>query len=122
MMAMPRTVLVVDDDAEFRGLAARMLVALGLDVIGEAATWNAGAQTASELRPQSALVDVNLPDGNGIDLAEHIAALPWRPRVVLTSSDPDATSSAAVQGLGVVGFIAKDQLPNGSLSKMLAGE
>ena len=122
MMAMPCTVLVVDDDAEFRRLAARMLVSLGLEVIGEAATWHSAAQAASELRPQSALVDVNLPDGSGIDLAQLLAALPWRPRVVLTSSDSDATSNASVQSLGAVGFIAKDQLPNGSLRKMLAGE
>ena len=32
MMTMPPTVLVVDDDGDFRGLAARMLAAMGLDV------------------------------------------------------------------------------------------
>jgi DNA-binding NarL/FixJ family response regulator len=118
---MPFTVLVVDDDLEFRGLATRMLVALGLEVIGEAGTWAAAAAAAAELRPDSMLVDVGLPDGDGIALAEHLVALPWRPRVVLTSSDPDATSTAAVQGFGAIGFIAKDQLPNGSLRTMLAG-
>ena len=118
---MPCTVLVVDDDAAFRGLAARLLAAMGLEVVGEADSWTSAAAAARGLRPQSVLVDVNLPDGNGIDLAKHLAALPWRPRVVLTSSDPDATSDAAVQGLGAVGFIAKDELANGSLRTMLAG-
>ena len=119
---MSRTVLLVDDDAAFRGLAARMLAAMGLDVVGEAESCGAAAAAAGELRPEAALVDVNLPDGNGIELARHLAALPWHPRVVLTSSDPDATSDAAVQRVGAVGFIAKDQLPNGSLRTMLAGE
>ena len=119
---MPPTVLVVDDDGDFRGLVARMLAAMGLDVVGEADTLHSAVAAATRLRPESALVDVNLPDGNGIDLAERLAALPWCPRVVLTSSDPDATSDAAVRRLGAVGFIAKDQLPSGSLRTMLAGE
>jgi DNA-binding NarL/FixJ family response regulator len=122
MMAMAPTVLLVDDDGDFRGLAARMLVALGLDVVGEAGTLVSAVAAASRLRPECALVDVNLPDGNGIDLAERLASLPWRPRVVLTSSDPDATTDAAVRRLGAVGFIAKDQLPNGALRTMLTGE
>ena len=119
---MPPTVLVVDDDGDFRGLACRMLTAMGLDVVGEVGTLDSAIAAASRLRPESALVDVNLPDGNGLDLAERLASLPWRPRIVLTSSDPDATSDAAVRRLGAIGFIAKDQIPNGSLRTMLAGE
>jgi CheY-like chemotaxis protein len=120
MNAMPPTVLVVDDDRDFRALAARMLAGMGLDVVGEAGTLDSGFAAASRLRPECALIDVNLPDGNGIDLAERLAALPWKPRVVLTSSDPDATNDAAVRRLGAVGFIAKDELANGSLRTMLA--
>jgi DNA-binding NarL/FixJ family response regulator len=122
MIAMPPTVLVVDDDGDFRVLAVRMLVGMGLDVVGEADTLDSGFAAASRLRPECALIDVNLPDGNGVDLAERLVALPWRPRVVLTSSDPDATSDAAVRRLGAVGFIAKDELPTGALGTMLAGE
>jgi CheY-like chemotaxis protein len=122
MIAMPPTVLVVDDDGDFRVLAARMLAALGLDVVGEAGTLDSAVAAASRLRPECVLVDVHLPDGNGIVLAERLASLPWRPRVVLTSSDPDVTNDAAVRRLGAVGFIAKDQLPTGALGTMLAGE
>jgi CheY-like chemotaxis protein len=119
---MTPTVLVVDDDGDFRGLAARMLAASGLDVVGEVGTLHSAVAAASRLRPASALVDVNLPDGSGIDLAERLASLPWRPRIVLTSSDPDATSDAAARRLGAVGFIAKERLPHGPLRTMLAGE
>jgi CheY-like chemotaxis protein len=122
MIAMPPTVLVVDDDGDFRRLAARMLAAMGLDVVGEAGTLDSAVAAAFRLRPDCALVDVNLPDGNGIDLAERLASLPWRPRVVLTSSDPDVTSDAAVRRLGAVGFVAKEQLPNRALRTMLASE
>jgi DNA-binding NarL/FixJ family response regulator len=114
-------VLIVDDDVEFRGLAARVLAATGLQVIGEAGTWAEGAAAAAELRPDAALVDVGLPDGDGIALAEHLVALPWRPRVVVASSDPEATSTEAVQSFGAIGFMPKDMLPDGTLAAMLRG-
>jgi DNA-binding NarL/FixJ family response regulator len=118
---MPSTVLIIDDDAEFRGLAALILAAMGFQVVGEAGTYASGAAAAAELRPDAALVDVELPDGNGLALAAELVALPWRPRIVVASSDPEATSTAAVQGFGAVGFVTKDDLPDGTLATMLTG-
>jgi DNA-binding NarL/FixJ family response regulator len=122
MTGMLHSVLVVDDDPAFRLLATRMLEAMGLHVVGEAGTVASAAAAVAELRPDAALVDITLPDGNGLTLARELAALPWRPRVVLTSSDPDASSAAAAQRAGAIGFIAKADLPNGSLRGMLVGE
>jgi DNA-binding NarL/FixJ family response regulator len=118
---MPSTVLIVDDDMEFRGLAALMLAAMGLQVVGEAATYASATAAATELCPDAALVDVELPDGNGLALAAQLVALPWRPRVVVVSSDPEAASTAAVERFGGVGFIAKEDLPDGRLATMLTG-
>jgi DNA-binding NarL/FixJ family response regulator len=119
---MASTVLLIDDDIEFRGLAARVLASMGLHVVGEAGSCAEGAAAAAELRPDAALVDVGLPDGSGIALAEQLVELPWRPRVVVTSSDPEAVSTEAVQRFGAVGFMAKEALPDGALAEMLAGE
>ena len=83
---------------------------MGLRVVGEAGTYAEGAAAAAELRPDAALVDVGLPDGDGLELAAHLVALPWRPRVVVASSDPDATSTEAVQRFGAIGFMAKEAL------------
>lgn len=116
---MALTVLIVDDDTEFRGLAARALAAMGLHVVGEVGTYAEGAAAAAELRPDAALVDVGLPDGDGIALAAHLVALPWRPRVVVASSDPDVTSTEAVQSFGAAGFMAKETLPDGVLATLL---
>ena len=111
--------LIVDDDVEFRGLASLILASTGFQVVGEAGTCASGAALAAELRPEAVLVDVELPDGNGVALAAELVALPWRPRVVVASSDPEATSTAAVRSFGGVGFIAKDTLPDGALATML---
>jgi DNA-binding NarL/FixJ family response regulator len=107
-------VLVIDDDAAFRGLARRILTAQGLRVCAEAATAKGAMDVALELRPGAALVDVGLPDGDGVELARELAALPWSPRVLLTSSDGDAFT-----GNEPLRFVPKEQLPGAPLRSLL---
>lgn len=118
--AMAGSVLIVDDDPVFRGLARRMLVACGLVVVAEASTVAAALAVAERLRPDGVLVDVGLPDGDGVALAGQLSALPWRPRVVLTSTDADAASLDDVRSSGAGAFVAKDALPNAPLASLLA--
>jgi CheY-like chemotaxis protein len=118
---MATTVLVIDDDPAFRALAVRMLVGMGLAVVGEAGTVEGARKAADSLRPESALVDVGLPDGDGVTLAAMLASLPWRPRIVLTSSDPEATTPADARSVGAASFIAKDDLPGSGLRALLTG-
>jgi DNA-binding NarL/FixJ family response regulator len=112
-------VLVVDDDPTFRILVCRLLITSGLAVVGEAESVATGIAAAHDLRPSAALVDVGLPDGDGITLAGELSALPWRPRVLLTSTDPEAASTADVRRSGAGGFFPKDQLPNAPLARLL---
>jgi DNA-binding NarL/FixJ family response regulator len=119
---MSGAVLVVDDDPVFRGLARRILTACGLVVVGEAQTVAEAIDAADRLRPDAALVDVGLPDGDGIALARRLAALPWSPRVVITSSDPEAAASDDLQQDGVAAFVPKDELPNAPLAQLLGPE
>lgn len=117
---MPGAVLVVDDDPVFRSLARRTLIAEGLVVVGEAENVTKAMAAAHALRPDAVLVDVGLPDGDGVTLARELTALPWRPRVVLTSTDPDAASLDDVRSSGARAFVAKDDLPNARLRQLLA--
>jgi DNA-binding NarL/FixJ family response regulator len=119
---MSRAVLVVDDDPLFRSLARRMLVAEGLQVVGEAESIATAIAAAHALRPDAALVDVGLPDGDGISLARELTALPWRPRVVLTSTDPQAASDRDVRASGAGAFVPKDDLPNAPLERLLTSD
>jgi DNA-binding NarL/FixJ family response regulator len=117
---MPTTALLVDDDPAFRAIARRMLTAAGLRVIAEADTAAGARAAALELRPDTALVDVGLPDGDGVTLARVLTQLPWRPRVVLTSTDPGAVTPDAVRQSGARGFVPKSELPNAPLGQLLA--
>lgn len=120
---MSRSVLVVDDDPAFRGLARRLLLAFGLAFAGEADTAAAALVAAGALRPDAVLVDVGLPDRDGValagELAGELAALPWHPRVLLTSTDAEAATVADVARSGATGFVPKDQLPNAGLDSLL---
>jgi CheY-like chemotaxis protein len=114
------SVLVVDDDVRFRRIAARMLTARDMVVVGQVGTVAEAIEMVAALRPDAVLVDVGLPDGDGLALARQLASLPWRPRIVLTSSDPEAVTHEAALAAGAVGFVPKDDLPDASLEGLLA--
>jgi CheY-like chemotaxis protein len=118
---MANSVLVIDDDEVFRALARRILADRGLTVAGEAGSVAAARAAATELRPPAILVDVMLPDGDGATLARELAALPWAPRVLLTSSSVDAADGEQIVRDGVVAFVPKADLPNAELDRLLGG-
>lgn len=109
-------VLVVDDDRAFCGLMARIIAAFGLGDVVQAGTCADALEAAKRFEPVAALVDVGLPDGDGLELARQLAAAPWAPSVVVTSSDPDASRRA-----GGLPFIAKHDLADVDLRSFLAG-
>jgi DNA-binding NarL/FixJ family response regulator len=120
--AVRRSVLVVDDDPAFRTAAHRVLAVHGLRVVGEAGSAAEGAAAALELEPEGVLVDVGLPDEDGVALARRLVALPWSPRVLLTSSDPDAVGADASALAGTAGFLPKQDLPDAPLGRLLCFE
>jgi DNA-binding NarL/FixJ family response regulator len=115
------SVLVVDDDASFRRLAARTLTSWGYAVVGEAGTVAEAVERATALRPDAALVDIGLPDGDGFELAQQFAALSWRLHVVLVSSDSDAANEAVARRMGAAGFVPKDELVGPLLRELIGG-
>jgi DNA-binding NarL/FixJ family response regulator len=116
---MKGSVLVVDDDPAFRRLAERILEAFELAVAGEADTAASAMSVAGALRPDAVLVDVGLPDSDGIALARELTALPWRPRVVLTSTNAEAATASEVRSSGAEAFVPKNELPSAALDDLL---
>ena len=117
---MSRSILVVDDDPIFLSLATRILTQAGLEVVATADDAAGAVSAANATKPDAALVDVGLPDCEGVNLAYELAELPWRPRVVLTSTDSDAGFALEVSdGRPRLPFIAKEDLANGGLPSLL---
>jgi len=116
-------VLVVDDDAGFRGVALRILQGCGFRIAGEADSCATGMSAALDLQPPAILVDARLPDGDGVALARAMLALPWSPRVLLTSTDGDVAAQVENSHEGrSLPFVAKADLPNAPLTALLDGE
>jgi CheY-like chemotaxis protein len=118
---MARTVLVVDDDAGFRDLATRILTGWGHTVVGAAASVAEALAQATELRPDTILVDIGLPDGDGFALTELLVAMPWEVRVVLISSDADRATLQAALRAGADSFLPKDELAGVAMRELIEG-
>ena len=118
---MTPSVLIVDDDPQFRALATRLLAGIGLTVVGEVGSVAEALEAVIRLRPTAVLVDVELPDGDGLALASQLAMLAWRPRIVLTSAYADITTTADARRAGALAFVNKTDLPNAPLAGLLGG-
>ena len=118
-LAVPATVLVVDDHASFRRFARKLLEAAGLTVVGEADDGASALAAAEELRPDVVLLDVLLPDTTGFEVARELATWPVRPLVVLTSSRSAADLGGLAGRDGADGFIPKSELTVAALAALV---
>jgi CheY-like chemotaxis protein len=118
---MARSVLVVDDDASFRELAIGLLRSWGHDVVGEAGSVAEAVTRVNELHPDTVVVDVGLPDGDGFELTARMRQMPRRPRILLISSDSDAATDAEARSAGAIGFVGKSEMPGAQFRRMLDG-
>jgi CheY-like chemotaxis protein len=114
-----RSVLVVDDDPDFRRLATRVLTSWGHTVTGEAGGVADALAEAARTRPDVALVDIGLPDGDGFELTTRLRSMPSPPQVVLISSDSSATNAATAHRVGARGFVAKIDLSEDRLRRLV---
>ncbi len=115
---MSTSVLIVDDHPSFRASARRMLEASGYAVIGEAADGAAAIAATRDLGPDLVLLDVQLPDISGFEVAARLAALGEAAEIVLTSSRSAAEYGDEVTESPARGFIAKDELSGASLAEL----
>ena len=113
------TVLIVDDHESFRSSARLLLESEGFEVVGEASDGVSGLQAVAELHPQVVLLDVQLPDVDGFDVAARLTGQDDAPQVVLTSSREFTDLEPLVHRSGARGFVAKSELSEESLTAVL---
>lgn len=112
------TVLVVDDHKGFRTRARMLLEAEGYDVVAEAADGAAAIAEARRLRPDIVLLDIQLPDVDGFDVAARITGTEGAPAVLLTSSRDWSDSPELIARSGARGFVRKDELSGAALGTL----
>lgn len=108
-------VLIVDDHPSFRASARRLLAAEGFDVVGEAEDGASALAEAARLLPQLVLLDVQLPDIDGFEVAARLTRGGDGPVVVLTSSRDGSDFGPLVAASGAAGFVPKGDLTGDAL-------
>lgn len=118
----PTTLLIVDDHAPFRGFARSVLSADGFDVRGESEDGASAIRAVEELRPDLVLLDVQLPDMDGFEVARRLHDLADAPAVILTSSRDAADYGSRLTEAHVLGFVPKHELSGSALEALTAKE
>jgi DNA-binding NarL/FixJ family response regulator len=113
-------VLIVDDHPSFRASARVLLEAEGFDVVGEAKDGASAISEAARLRPEVVLLDVQLPDTDGFDVAGRLTANgDGLPAVILVSSRDSSDFGPLLSRCGARGFVPKAELSGERVQALL---
>ena len=108
MDAEPLTVLVVDDDFRVASVHVGFVEATpGFRVAGEAHTAADAVSLAGSLRPDLVLVDIYLPDGDGLQVVRQLLADPAPPAVIVISAANDIPTVRSAVQLGALHYLVK---------------
>ena len=114
---MAARILIVDDHPSFRASARALLEADGYEVVGEAVDGESALEAARALLPDIVLLDVQLPDIDGFEVAQRLRG---GPAIVLTSSREASDYGPLPQRSGACGFVPKAELTGDGIAALLA--
>jgi CheY-like chemotaxis protein len=114
--------LIVDDSPRFTQVAVELLEEEGIDVLGVAAGGEEAVRLARDLRPDLALVDIELGDENGLDVACRLSAGEHgglAGAVILISTHAEEEFAELIAASPAVGFLAKSDLSADAITALL---
>ncbi len=118
-MASSLPVLVVDDQAPFRSAAKAVLRrADGFELVGEASSGAEAVSLADELEPALVLMDINMPDMNGIEATRRIVAAHPQTVVILLSTYELADLPSDAVTSGARAYVHKERLAADTLRRL----
>jgi response regulator NasT len=105
--ALPQTrILIADDESIIRMDLREMLISLGYQVVGEAGDGKQAIQMARELKPDLVIMDIKMPEMDGITAAGTLTEERIAPVLLLTAYSQQELVQGAREA-GVVGYIVK---------------
>jgi DNA-binding NarL/FixJ family response regulator len=110
--------MIVDDSGRFLAAARNLLEREGVEVVGVAATAAEALKVAEQLRPDVALVDVDLGEESGFDVAQRLVEAA-EGSVVLISSYAERDFADLIAASPAVGFLSKSELSGQSIREIL---
>jgi DNA-binding NarL/FixJ family response regulator len=113
--------LIVDDNSSFRHEMRGLLEEQGVDVVGGAASGAEALHQIAELRPDVALIDIDLGGESGLALAHALHAGAGRPlpQVILISTHDESDYADLIEASPAVGFLPKTELSAAAIRRIL---
>ena len=111
--------LIVDDNALFLEGAADLLRREGLDVVGVASNSAQALQLASELQPDVTLVDIDLGDEDGLEVARQLSDISPYSKVILISTHSEGDLAHLIAMSPALGFVPKTRLSAQAIRDLL---
>jgi two-component system, NarL family, nitrate/nitrite response regulator NarL len=108
--------LIVDDNPLFLEGATALLEREGIEVVGVASNPAEALRLVIELSPDVTLVDVDLGDEDGFELAQ---TLDGRSKVILISTHSETDLGQLIQASPALGFLSKHQLSARAITDLL---
>jgi DNA-binding NarL/FixJ family response regulator len=117
------SVLIVDDSSAYLAVAEALLLRDGLAVVGTASTSAQAQERTAALKPDVVLVDINLRNESGFDLARDLAADDriGGSTVILMSTQSAADVADLVADAPVAGFLPKTELSGDAIRRLAGG-
>lgn len=109
--AAPRRVVVAEDESLIRMDIVEILRDNGFDVVGEAGDGETAVQLATELRPDVVVMDIRMPQLDGIKAAERLTRNHVAPVVLLTAFSQKELVEQASEA-GALAYVVKPFTPN----------
>ena len=107
-MSRIRIVLVDDHTLVREGIRTLLGLVEDLELVGEAASGQAAVQVVAETRPDVLLLDMRMPDGDGLFVVEQLAQRGQLPATLILTTFDDDTAAIEVVRAGARGFLLKD--------------
>ena len=101
-------VLLADDHRMLREGLRRSLTEEGFDIVGEAENGEQAVRLASELQPDIVLMDVSMPELDGVEATKLIRLEPGAPQVIMLTMHADKEVLADAIRAGASGYLVKD--------------
>ncbi len=112
--------LIIDDSEKFLASATRLLSLQDVSVIGQASSGDEALRLAAALSPDVTLVDVELGDEDGIELARRLTSSGLSAMVILISLRDRNELTELMAGSGAIGFLRKDALDAQAVADLIA--
>jgi CheY-like chemotaxis protein len=108
---LPRRVFLVDDSEEFLDSATHFLTAdPKIEIVGRASSGRGALEQVPVLKPDLVLMDLNMPEMNGLEATRQLKSQPDGPRVIILTLHDNPEYRAAAEAVQADGFVAKTEL------------